>query len=196
MALTRTSGSATDIRIKASGGPASIIGLQLRAVSLPVSRTVQITASDGTSIAKYGRKGWSGSAPWAGVWDAAAIADQLLAARADRLPTVVVTIRGGNDTRLTQQLARDLADRVTIVETETGLNSAFYLQRIEHEVASAGRYLETRFFCEKVATQPTSTLLLGTGVLNTNTLGAVGLDDPSNVLVLGTQTLDTGRLAT
>lgn len=194
--LLRTSGQTITIAIRATGGPAVLTSLQLRAVPVPVARTVRISAEDGASIATYGRRTWSGDAPWAGVYDAKAIADLLLASRAQRLPTVVIVMRGGNDSRLVQQLSRDLSDRVRIVNADTGLDDEFWIGRIEHEVGLAGRYLETKFFCEQVPTVPADVMILGTGVLGTNTLGGTGLDDPDDVLVLGTSQLGAGRLGT
>ena len=45
-----------------------------------------------------------------------------------------------------------------------------------------------------VATQPGAVMILDTGLLGTNTLGASGLSDPATVLILGTSLLDTGIL--
>lgn len=194
--LQRTSGQSLTIALTASGGPAVVTSLQLRAWPVPVARTIRVTAEDVASIAKYGRRTWSGTAPWASVYDASAIAELLLASRAERLPTVTLTVKGGNDTRLTQQLSRDLSDRVTIVDADTGLNDDFWIGRIEHSIGLGGRYLETRFYCEQIPTQPSAVMILGTGQLGTNTLGGTGLDDPTTVFTLGTSQLGTGRLGT
>jgi hypothetical protein len=40
---------------------------------------------------------------------------------------------GRDQVKSAQVLARDLSDRVTVVETETNLNNDFYLESIQHE---------------------------------------------------------------
>lgn len=184
VSLDRTSGQTITISIMATGGPAVLTGLQLRAVPVPVVRTVEVIQADNSSIAKYGRRTWSGTAPWAGYWDAQAIATLLLATRAERLPTVTITIRGGNDTRLTQQLSRDLSDRITVVNADTGLNGDFWIGRIEHTVALAGRFLETQFFCEKAPSIETSVLRFDTAGhgFDDGRFGA-GFDDPAAIFI-------------
>lgn len=190
VALSRTSGQSTTLYITASGGPAVLQGLQLRAYAVRVTRTVQVKASESASQAKYGVRSYPGGdpAPWAGVHDALAIAELILAQRAERLPIVRIRLVSANDTRLTHQLVRDLSDRVTIVDTETGLNAEFYIERIEHTVLENGLFLETVFGCEKVPTQPTNVFrfdVAGAG-FNDGQFGTVGLDDPSKIFLFDT----------
>lgn len=132
-ALTRDSGAATTILLTASGGPAQVVGLQLRAVPVPVAYSTQLSASDSDSITDYGARSLPDSIPWVGLGDARAIVDTVVAQRAQPLP--VVTVRfplGRNATRAAAVLARDLSDRVTIVEPETAVNGAFFIESIAH----------------------------------------------------------------
>lgn len=191
--MSRTSGQSTTLYITASGGPAVLQGIQVRGYAVRVARTVQVKASDPTSQSKYGVRSYPGGdpAPWAGVHDARAIAEMILAQRAERLPIVRIRLVSANDTRLVHQLVRDLSDRITIVDTETGLNAEFYIERIEHTVLENGLFLETVFGCEKVPAQTPNVFILGSatrGVLGTNRLGKDGLDDPANVFILGSAT--------
>jgi hypothetical protein len=190
--LTRTSGQAVTVRILATGGPATLQGLQVRAYPVPVVRTTQVHAEDVASIGspanpKYGRRSWPLDAPWAGVHDARAIALIILAHRAERLPVVTVKFVGSNDTRLAHMLARDLSDRVTTIEPELGINGDFYIDRIGHSFnGDAGH--ETMFVTEKAPAQVADVFILGSatnGVLGTNRLGKRGLDDPATVFILG-----------
>lgn len=201
VSLSRTAGQSTTINVKASGGAAVIQGLRLRAYSVSATRTFQVHAEDTTSIDSYGRRSYPGEAPWVSAEDAKAIADLILAQRAERLPIVSFRVAGsGNDTRMTQQLARDLSDRITIIDAETGLSDAFYIERIEHRISQAGMVHDTVFGCEKVPALPTNVFkfdVAGRG-FNDGKFGASGIDDPDTIFrfdVAG-QGFDDGLFAT
>jgi hypothetical protein len=67
-----------------------------------------------------------------------------------------------NDKRLTQQLARDLSDRVHITDTELGLSADFFIEQISHATSGHGRVLTTTFGCEKAdATSPANLFTFG-----------------------------------
>jgi hypothetical protein len=132
---------------------------------------VHVDFEDATSVARFGRRSGSVEAPWAGRYDASAIARLVVQKRKDRVASAEVTLRSGHTTRLTHQLDRDLSDRVTLVETETQLNGAFHIERIQH--AASDGVLETTFGCEEVG---------------------VTLDDPATVFVIGTSSIGTGVL--
>ncbi len=195
MALSRTSGASTTIFVSASGGPAQVHGLSLRAYALPVVTTKQVSATESTSIAAYGTRSWPNSAPWAGANDALAIAQLILVQRAQRLPIVQVRFTSANDSRRTQMFVRDLSDRVTIVNAGLGLTSDFYIEQIQHTVTEAGKFQESVFGCEAVPMPNAATVfILNTSVLNTGTLGTEGADDPATVFILDSDLLNTGRL--
>jgi hypothetical protein len=204
VSLSRTSGQAVNIYVQATGGPAVIEGMKLRAYPLPVRRTVQVSAIESTSVSKYRTRSYSRDVPWAGVNDARAIVDLILARYAERLPIVTFRVASGtngNSTRLLHQLARDLSDRVTVVEAQTGLSDDFFIERIEHTISEVGRLHETTFGCEKAPTPPASPFTFdvsGRG-FNDGVFGAVGLDDPTTVFIFDHATqgkFDTGLLAT
>jgi hypothetical protein len=167
--ISRTSGAASSITVTATGAGATIQGMALRAYSVPVARTYQITKTDSASITDHGVR--SMPSDWEPVWaskgDAQGIADLTIIQRAQRLPILTITVMGAaNATRLTQCLTRVLSDRVTVVDAETGLNTAFYVENIRHEVSEAGRFHTTVFGLEKVPTQASSTFIVGTSLLN------------------------------
>lgn len=182
--LSRTSGASVAIFVKAGSAASVIDSLQLRAHPVAVRRTAQVHAEDSTSITRYGRRSYSQDAPWVTQADADAIAAVILAHRAERLPIVSLRMVNGHDSRLTQMLSRDLSDRITIVDAETGLNDDFFVERIEHSISEAGLYHETVFGCEKVPTQATDVLKLDIGQLDVNRLGFEGLSDSSLVFIL------------
>lgn len=184
VSLSRTSGSSLTIFVQAGVTTAVINGMRLRARPLSVASTFQVHAEDSTSIQRYGRRSPpSLDAPWVGIHDAKAIAEIMLAHRAERLPIVTFRVVNGNDTRMTQMLSRDLSDRVTVVEAETGLNADFYIEHIGHTITQAGLFHETTFGCEKAPTQPSSVFRFDTAGqgFNDGRFGITGLSDPDTM---------------
>lgn len=197
--MTKLSGQSTTVSILAVGGPVILDQLQVRATAVQTITTVVVHDEDGASIARYGRR----SAPetllptWAGVFDARAIQDLILAQRADRVPTISVTLVSANDTRLLQQLTRDLSDRVRLVLTNIGLDADCFIEQIAHSITQGGADHRTTFSFEKAPAATSLVFVLGSatrGILGTNRLGKNGLDDSSLVLKLGTGVLGTNVL--
>jgi hypothetical protein len=181
--ISRTQGLSTIISIAATGDSV-IDGLQIRGYLVPVSRTVRATASDATSITTYGRKSGPEDAGAASLEDAKAIAALAVAYRKDPLPIVTFDVIAGADsslsTRLTQNLTRDLSDRVTVVDAETGLNKAFFVENLMHRVREAGLIHVTSYGCEAVPT-------------------GAGLDDATTIFTFDHATrgkFGTGKFAT
>lgn len=200
--ISRTSGQSTAVQVTASGGAAVLTGLQVRAYALATISTVQILAEDSVSTGKYGPRALPSSQNpvWAGVEDCKAIADLILGHRAERLPTVTITVKAANSTRQIQQLARRLSDRITITDDETGLNGdEFFIEQITHEIGAAG-YHVTMFGCEKVRT-PVATVftfdVAGKG-FDDGAFGATGMDNASTVFRFDTsgQGFNDGLFAT
>lgn len=184
VALSRTSGTAIDILITGSGGPAVLDQLQLRACPVAVRRTVQIRAEDSASIDDFKLRAPGIDAPWVNVHDALAIAEVTLAHRAQPLPIVRFLLDGGDDdTVMAQQLGRDLSDRLTIIETETAVNDEFFLERIEHTVSDGGGRLATVFGCEQVPAQVTDPFTFDVAGLgfDDGAFAKSGLSDPDTM---------------
>jgi hypothetical protein len=199
--LSRTSGRTTTIYVRAVGGNAAITGMRLRAYSVPVVSTFKVEGTNPDSITKYKRRSLPYDAPWVGVHDARALADVILAHRSERMPIVVITLDGGNDDDvLVQQLARDLSDRITIVETETGVNADFFVERIEHTVSDGGGRLVTVFGCEKAPVKPANPFTFGVSGkgFGQGQFDIHGLDDAGSMFRFDTagQGFNDGRFAT
>lgn len=189
MTLSRTAGQSTTVYVTASGGPAVISDLQVRAYALETVSTRIVSAEETVSIGRYSRRGLPvGRDPvWAGVNDVVAIADLILAQRAERLPVISLTMRGANDTRLTQQLSRNLSDRVTVVNAELGLNGDCYIEQISHTISDAGEMHTTVFGLERVPTVASGLLILDDatlGKLDVGKLGGIGQSAASTVFIL------------
>lgn len=151
--ISRTQGLSTIISIAATGDSV-IDGLQIRGYTVPVIRTVRATSSDSTSITSYGRKSGPENSGSASLEDAKAIANLFVAYRKDPLPIVTFDVIAGTglDTRMTQNLTRNLSDRITLVDAETGLNRAFFVENLAHKVREAGLIHVTSYGCEAVPT--------------------------------------------
>jgi hypothetical protein len=191
--LDRTSGGGVTVSLIAPGA-SRITALQLRAEPVQLIRTLGYTASDASSVADYGPRAHP-DIPFAGLYDVRAIVQATLAQRAQPLPVITVTFQVGG-TSASQQaraaaiLARDLGDRVTVVEPETQLSADFYIESIAHELTGDENHTVT-FGLEACPTQVANVFILGSatrGILGTNRLGKQGLDDPANVFILGSAT--------
>lgn len=193
--LSATSGPAITLFVTAVGGPAVVHSLQLRGYPLEAT-TTQVHAEESVSIGRYGRRSMPASldAPWLNENDAEAVAEIILGYRAERLPVVHIHLSNYNSTRLTQQLERDLSDRVTIIEDETALSADFFVERIHHVISDGGLRHQTTFGCEKRPT-PTAGFILDTSLLDTGVLGSIGLDDPATIFILDDGLLGTEVLA-
>ncbi|MBQ1064467.1 hypothetical protein [Micromonospora sp. C41] len=183
--LSRTSGQSTTVYVTAVGGPAVIDGMAVRAYPVATQTEVEVHAEDAASISDVGRQSWpSERAPsLAGLPDAIAIADIILAGRARRQPVLSVTFRGGVPQRLVQQLARDLSDRVRVVDSGTGLDADCWVERIEHAV-SRGDHVTT-FMVERIPTaagNPFRFDTTGAG-FNQGMFGDTGRDDPDTMFI-------------
>lgn len=133
--LSRRSGQSTTITITAAGGTVTITYLRVRARSVPVARTLQVTADDSTSITRHGQRTYPDDAPWAGQHDALAVAELLLAAYSERRPTVQLRIVSADLEHHLQVVGRKLSDLITIGNGELGLAADFFIENISHTLA-------------------------------------------------------------
>lgn len=167
--ISRTSGATTTISIFATGSGAVISGLRLRANSVTVARTLQVSATDATSISTYDEQPWPNDAPWVTKYDAFDIANNIIALRKNPLVQVSVPLVPSNDFALALMFTRDLSDRVTITDAASGISGDFYIERIEHIIrgVKGAPIVETVFGCEAVpAGLPTNPFTIGTSTLN------------------------------
>jgi hypothetical protein len=191
--LSRTSGQSVTVFLKASGGTAVVSDLQLRAYSVATTATEVVSAEDSTSQSRYGVRTWPSQREpvWASVPDARAIADLILAQRAQRIPTVRARVANRNDAAMTQILTRDLSDRIRLIVPDFDLDSYFYIERIEHQISEGGRVWLTDFYLERVPDVASNWLVLDSstrGRLNVNTLGGVGLPNSTTAFRLDSAT--------
>lgn len=135
--LSRTSGASTTITMTAGSGGAVINDLKLRAQPVRTAYTIQVAASNASSITDYGSRSYPGDLPFCGIHDAQAVLETAVRLRAQPLPIVQARFMvGTNERRAARILGRDLSDRVTVVETQTALNDDFYIESIAHDASS------------------------------------------------------------
>jgi hypothetical protein len=166
--LSRTSGASTMITITAGAGGAQIASLQLRANPVRTAYTVQVTASDATSIADYGQRSFPHDLPWCNQYDAEAILNLTIQERAQPLPIVSASfLIGTNAYRAAVILSRNLSDRLTVIEPQSALNIDFYLESIAHDLtAEFDHVVEAGLEAVPPATAvtPSNIFLIGGGV--------------------------------
>lgn len=182
--ISRTSGQSTVITLTSAGG-AVVQDLSLRAQAI-TSTTVTVTVEDAPSIARYGRRSLSdGRLPtWTNPYDTLAILQLIVGRRAERLPTVTVTMRGtGSPLRLAECLGRNLSDRVHLTESLTGLDADCFIEQISHTISQGGLEHVTTFGLEKipaVVSTPFTFDVAGRG-FDDGRFAADGVDNPSTM---------------
>jgi hypothetical protein len=189
VSMPQTSGQSTTVVLTAPSGVAYVEDLRVRGYLVQEAGSLTVSGED-ASTARYGRRTSTSLRPpkWAGFYDAQAIVQLILAQRAERLPTIQVTMVAANNTRQLQQLTRDLSDRVHITEYETGLDADCWVEQIAHNVTQGGTEHRTVFGLEKAPAQVTGAFVLGTSTLGTGKLGRRGFADPDRIFILGSAT--------
>ena len=103
--------------------------------------TGSVTVSDATSQAAKGPRRLAINAGFLDASTAADRASWTLSTKKDEQDRPVIGIVGNaSGTLMTQALARDLSDRVTITDAgaKTGINAVFHIERIEHSISNGG----------------------------------------------------------
>lgn len=200
--LSRTSGMTTTLTLTAGGGGALLQGMRMRAVPIPVARTVQVLQEDAASVATFGRKKWDQDAPWANVYDADAIAQRLVAVYANPRPCVTLSVANVNAAHLTAILARKISDRITIDNDELGLRADFFVETITHNIRKNGLIHTLTLGCQMVdPDQPSNVFTFDTAGKGFND-GFFGINAVSNATqmfifnsAVATQQFNTGNFA-
>jgi hypothetical protein len=162
--LTYTSGLVAFISITAGGGGCTISGpaadpargLQLRAQPLSilsqsvVQSTLPMTSSAETylGLQTLALGGW----PEIDVASAEAVCDAWVERYNVERPQIIMTVRAGDRKHLEQIIHREVSDRVTIRERNTGLNGDVWIESREiTAVGAGGRALAVTWGTEQVA---------------------------------------------
>lgn len=112
------------------------------------------TASNDTSIGLFGvSSGGNLSSSYLASDDVALqLAQYIVNLRSDFETPVVVELDSGSATALTQQLTRELQDRVTVNDAVAGTTGDYIIEAVEHEITDGGNRFITRFTLSKYGT--------------------------------------------
>ena len=132
--LNQTSGQSIVVTYMCTGGSATISTLQVRAQAIPVIRTSKVSLTDSSSVLAHGRKDYPDPIPWANLNDVNAVAGLILLNYANPRPLVKLRISAKDPAHFGQILMRTVSDRITIRNDEAGLNSDFFVERVEHTI--------------------------------------------------------------
>jgi hypothetical protein len=105
------------------------------------------TASEEVSIGLFGVSSGSEISTQflSGDAQAFSLASYIVGLRSDFETPVVVELDAGDPTSLTQQLERELQDRVTVNDTVIGTTGDYIIEAVEHEISEGGNRFITRF---------------------------------------------------
>jgi hypothetical protein len=137
--LSRTSGQTAFLTIGCSADTV-ITRLALRAASVPVSRTVQVSASDASSKGNFGVQECPDAMQpvWAGQYDAQVIATKIVGVYANYRPVITLTVVGLDATYLAGMLDARISDRITVRNDARGINADFMIEQLEHRITKLG----------------------------------------------------------
>jgi hypothetical protein len=109
------------------------------------------TASRDVSINLYGVSSGSNiSSSYLATDDVALqLASYIVGLRSEFETPVTVELDSGSVTALTQQLTRELQDRVTVNDTVAGTSGDYIIEALEHEISDGGNTFITRFTLSK-----------------------------------------------
>lgn len=140
VSLSQTSGGAATITYTASGSAVQLTGLQLRAYPIPVTETLSVVYQDLTSIGEHGEQDYQNPCPWAGLWDAQAIAELIVRRYAQRVPTISMRLVSGDPGHYTQVINRTISDLVAIQNDELGSDNTYYIENVAHTIERMNQF--------------------------------------------------------
>jgi hypothetical protein len=161
--FTTTAGSASAIIESSSGfsaiivfgagvGGATLDDIQLRAYPLTVESetTVPNSVDASASIATFGEQtyqvpGWPEIEPA----EAEAVANTWVTRYQEQRPSISITVRNADDAHVEHMLQRQVGDRITIVDANTGLNNDVWIETKRLSMSgTGGAVLSCVFGCE------------------------------------------------
>lgn len=151
MGISRTSGASALLEINCQSA-AVIAGLKVRGRAIIARNTISIEYNDVGSQDDHGIRTLDDAdlEVVSNQHDAWAIANIIVAQRAQRRPVVTITVNNGNDTRYYEILGRQVSDRIRITEgSQTFVDHEFFIERVEHSIAAAGKDHRVVFTCER-----------------------------------------------
>lgn len=145
--LDRTSGASVTVALVAGGSGAVVTGLRLRAQSVEVTNTTTRanTVDTSASRAQYGDQtppsGWRVRAEIA-VETAQDFVNAVVGFYQNGRPTAQLAVMANGDAaRMTAALAREVGDRVRVIEENTPIDEPFTVEQVRHEITSPSTHI-------------------------------------------------------
>lgn len=100
-----------------------------------VQRTLMVRATDSTSIAKYGRRVMDLTWPMGATQvQAQSMVDSYRDRYSEPVARIKMIVKGVNDALKAQILARKISDKITVISSNLGLNSDFFINYIDLKI--------------------------------------------------------------
>jgi hypothetical protein len=156
--LLETSGQKARIRITSGAGPATVLGvtsngIQLRAVSLPVTSTVPVASivDVALSAARFRPKDYA-IPLWPEILPNQALDLVNSFARRYQRPRDQITVQLVNYDIYCMQAILEMAisDRVTITHTHANISADFFIEQMRHDLSAGGGLHRLVLSCERV----------------------------------------------
>lgn len=187
--ISRTSGQSLILSITASSDTV-IAHVGVTGTTVPVVRTVQVSARDGGSVGNFGQEEWTAGAPvWANVYDAQVIANKIVSVYASYQPTITFTVVSLSDAYLTKMLSLKISDRITVRNDKRGINGDFMIERLSYKISRLGVWYRVTITCRPTEpVQPATAFtfnVAGRG-FNDGRFGVEGVDDFATMFIFDT----------
>lgn len=152
--LSRTAGPSTTITLTAGASGATVTGLQLRA-QLLASQLMRATntISTAASIAKHQRRAWTRPIwPEIDLNTAIDFCNAIVSWYQQPRATVRIMLNTDSDVMTPHVLSREVSDRITVIEAQSGLNADMHIEHIRHTITKGGANHVAVFGCSKAGT--------------------------------------------
>ena len=151
--------------------------LQARGTSLSESNNVTVSATDTSSITKYGeRKFVAKSGFFPSSSEAQSWANYQLQMHGTPVDILTMSFSANvSSANMTQALEREISDRITVVANTNavlGISADFFIEAIAHNITQGGTKHDVTYQLSPVNEGYTQFWILGTGVLGTSTVPA------------------------
>lgn len=155
--LSRTSGKTATLTVTGAAGGSTVTALSVTGTTWAISTTqVGHTIDASASQDTYGVRAFPDEFVPKWVPTAAEAVDfcnAVVGRYQDPRPQVRISLTNGAEERLIQALARQISDRIHVVENSLAfVDDDFFVETITHEISS-GRNHKTKFSCERAVNQ-------------------------------------------
>jgi hypothetical protein len=153
LGLLRQSGQVIQINITANSSGAVITGLQFRAKTIPITSTnlISQTLDTSASQSKFGTKSFNDSIRQEiSVNSAQDLINGIVTIYQNPRPTISITIINNDLAVYSQQLNREISDRISINEPQSAFNGDVWIEYVNHQIQKSGQSFVTQYGTEKV----------------------------------------------